>query len=181
MGKNRTSAWKDHHLPFTNFLKNVRLSSNLFSFFSAILWNVPREETKRLPGRDPKRRKSPWNGIGNESTLCFSWYYTAFANASNSANKSHLSIFCVPNQPLSTPKWQSGSSMTLKLIRHRTIESCGSMSSLHKAACARIQMFVPLHGQPNANDHMYTSFCSILILMYHKDGKFANIKSERFC
>ena len=98
-----------------------------------------------------KANKSP--NISCDFLWCFSWYYTAFANASNSANKSHLSIFCVPNQPLSAPKWQSGSSMPLKLERHRTIESCGSMSSLHKAAGTSIQLFVPLNWQPNANYH----------------------------
>ena len=38
-------------------------------------------------------------------------------------------------------------------IWKQTIESCGSMSSLHKAAWTRIKMFVPLNWQPNANYH----------------------------
>ena len=42
-----------------------------------------------------KANKSP--NTSSDFLLCFSWYYTAFANASNGANKSHLSIFCVPN------------------------------------------------------------------------------------
>ena len=43
--------------------------------------------------------------------------------------------------------------MTLKLERHKTIESCGSMSPLRKATYTSIQMFVPLNWQPNANYH----------------------------
>ena len=104
-----------------------------------------------------------------------------FANAGNRANKSHLSIFCVPNQPLSAPKWQSGSSITFevdtaqnnrKLWKHEF----ATQSSMRKDSNVRA-----VTRTTKCNDHMYTSFCSILILMYHKDGKFANIKSERFC
>ena len=150
---------------------------------SAVSSNSPFKNCTYVPAKPAMNTKS------KQIAKYFQWLFIMFfmilycfllTQATAPTNRTFL-FFCVPNQPLSAPKWQSGSSMTLMLVRHRTIESCGSMSSLHKAACARIQMFVPLHGQPNANDHMYTPFCSILILMYHKDGKFVNIKSERFC